>query len=71
MENDSSINKDALYDQCQRLAFRFVELNEYQKAQEVLTVMVKTWPERVITRGRAISKTDIADTKLDGTPAIP
>jgi len=71
MENDSSLNKEALFDQCRKLAFRFVELREYQKAQEVLTVMIETWPERVIAKGRAISKAEVPDTKLNTTPSVP
>jgi hypothetical protein len=71
MENGSSINKEALYDQCRRLAIRYVGLMEFEKAQEILTVMVKSWPERVIAKGRAISSTEVPDAKLDSTPPVP
>jgi len=71
MQPERDEYKYALYDRLRSLAENCIKEGKYENAQEILSVMVKNWPERVIARGKAISKPNIPHPKLDVPKATP
>ena len=61
MERKFNIQDKRLYEGLYKLALKFAELKDYEMTQKILTIMIKTWPERVISKGELASDTDISD----------
>jgi hypothetical protein len=68
---ESLRNDDGLYDSLHKFAMKCAELKDYERARKIMSVMVKTWPERVVARGELASNTDVSDSELNTPITVP
>jgi hypothetical protein len=71
MESEKNSDKYDLYERLRNFALYCAEFKDYKRAQQILSVMVKNWPERVIAKGEVASDLDIPDSKLGTTAPTP
>ena len=71
MESLKNNDNDGLYDNLRKFAMKCVELKEYERAQKILSIMIKNWPERVVAKGALASNADVSDSELNTPVTVP